>query len=58
MQSFAEKDWRYVIDFDYLAKLSKNMILAAPGRPSMKAVKSSYPQRNPLFTNLDTFSME
>lgn len=31
MQSFAEKDWRYVIDFDYLAKLSKKYDLGCTG---------------------------
>lgn len=31
MQSFAEKDWRYVIDFDYLAKLSKEYDLGCTG---------------------------
>ena len=31
MQSFAEKDWRYVIDFDYLAKLSKEYGLGCTG---------------------------
>ena len=31
MQSFAEKDWQYVIDFDYLAKLSKKYDLGCIG---------------------------
>ena len=31
MQSFAEKGWQYVIDFDYLAKLSKKYDLGCTG---------------------------